>query len=196
MSPRQARELFPLLELGGVVGAAWIEGDGYVDPASLTSAYAAGASARRRHADSRRPRDGHSHAAPPRHDGRYRCGRDRRRMRDQRGWHVGRRNRGDGRHARAGRARSSISIWSRRKRTGFPPACHRCATPTATSTSSRKPARSLWAAGNRTRDRGARTGSRGTSARNCCSRISSASRRWPKLRRRGFRSSMKSASGR
>jgi sarcosine dehydrogenase len=43
MSPRQARELFPLLEPAGVVGAAWIEGDGYVDPASLTSAYAAGA---------------------------------------------------------------------------------------------------------------------------------------------------------
>ena len=33
---RQARDLFPLLEPAGVVGAAWIEGDGYVDPASLT----------------------------------------------------------------------------------------------------------------------------------------------------------------
>ena len=43
ISARQARELFPLLEPAGVVGAAWIEGDGYVDPASLTNAYAAGA---------------------------------------------------------------------------------------------------------------------------------------------------------
>jgi sarcosine dehydrogenase len=43
IGPREARELFPLLEAAGVVGAAWIEGDGYVDPASLTSAYAAGA---------------------------------------------------------------------------------------------------------------------------------------------------------
>lgn len=43
ISAAQARELFPLLEPAGVVGAAWIEGDGYVDPASLTSAYAAGA---------------------------------------------------------------------------------------------------------------------------------------------------------
>ena len=45
VSPRQARDLFPLLEPAGVVGAAWIEGDGYVDPASLTSAYATGARA-------------------------------------------------------------------------------------------------------------------------------------------------------
>src|SRR6185295_1102519 len=43
ISSRQARELFPLLEPSGVIGAAWIEGDGYVDPASLTNAYAAGA---------------------------------------------------------------------------------------------------------------------------------------------------------
>ena len=41
----QARELFPLLDTKGVEGAAWIEGDGYVDPASLTMAYAAGARA-------------------------------------------------------------------------------------------------------------------------------------------------------
>ena len=34
-----------MLEPAGVVGAAWIEGDGYVDPASLTNAYAAGARA-------------------------------------------------------------------------------------------------------------------------------------------------------
>jgi 4-methylaminobutanoate oxidase (formaldehyde-forming) len=43
VSAAQARELFPLLDARGVVGAAWIEGDGYVDPASLTNAYAAGA---------------------------------------------------------------------------------------------------------------------------------------------------------
>jgi len=45
VSARQARDLFPLLEPTGVVGAAWIDGDGYVDPTSLTSAYAAGARA-------------------------------------------------------------------------------------------------------------------------------------------------------
>jgi sarcosine dehydrogenase len=45
VSPREARDLFPLLETKGVVGAAWIEGDGYVDPTSLTNAYAVGARA-------------------------------------------------------------------------------------------------------------------------------------------------------
>ncbi len=45
VSPREARDLFPLLETAGVVGAAWIPGDGYVDPTSLTNAYAAGARA-------------------------------------------------------------------------------------------------------------------------------------------------------
>ena len=41
VSPTEARDLFPLLALTGVVGAAWIEGDGYADPASLTAATAA-----------------------------------------------------------------------------------------------------------------------------------------------------------
>jgi 4-methylaminobutanoate oxidase (formaldehyde-forming) len=45
VGPREARKLFPLIELDNVVGAAWIEGDGYVDPTSLTNAYAAGARA-------------------------------------------------------------------------------------------------------------------------------------------------------
>jgi len=45
ISAREAQQRFPLLETTGVVGAAWIAGDGYVDPASLTSAYAAGARA-------------------------------------------------------------------------------------------------------------------------------------------------------
>ncbi len=46
ISPDQARELFPLIETRGLVGAAWIASDGYVDPSSLTHAYAAGARAR------------------------------------------------------------------------------------------------------------------------------------------------------
>jgi 4-methylaminobutanoate oxidase (formaldehyde-forming) len=45
VTPREAQARFPLIALDGVVGAAWIEGDGYVDPASLTAAYAAGARA-------------------------------------------------------------------------------------------------------------------------------------------------------
>jgi len=45
VSAKEAHQLFPLLDVRGVEGAAWIEGDGYVDPASLTMAYAAGARA-------------------------------------------------------------------------------------------------------------------------------------------------------
>jgi 4-methylaminobutanoate oxidase (formaldehyde-forming) len=45
VTPNEARDLFPLIELTNVVGAAWIAGDGYVDPSSLTNAYAAGARA-------------------------------------------------------------------------------------------------------------------------------------------------------
>ena len=39
----EARDLFPIMETDGVVGAAFIPGDGYVDPASLTQALAKGA---------------------------------------------------------------------------------------------------------------------------------------------------------
>ncbi|HVE50384.1 MAG TPA: FAD-dependent oxidoreductase [Casimicrobiaceae bacterium] len=45
ISAREAQERFPLIDIDGVVGAAWVEGDGYVDPASLTHAYVAGARA-------------------------------------------------------------------------------------------------------------------------------------------------------
>ncbi len=45
ISPRQAQQLFPLMQTEGLVGAAWIGSDGYVDPTSLTNAYAAGARA-------------------------------------------------------------------------------------------------------------------------------------------------------
>jgi len=43
VSAAEARDLFPLLETDGVLGAAFIPGDGYVDPSSLTQALAKGA---------------------------------------------------------------------------------------------------------------------------------------------------------
>ncbi len=45
ISPAEAEALFPLLDARGVLGAAWIDSDGYVDPTSLTMAFAAGARA-------------------------------------------------------------------------------------------------------------------------------------------------------
>lgn len=43
LSPKEAQDLFPIMTLDGVEGATFIESDGYVDPASLCQALAAGA---------------------------------------------------------------------------------------------------------------------------------------------------------
>jgi glycine cleavage system aminomethyltransferase T/glycine/D-amino acid oxidase-like deaminating enzyme len=40
ISPAEAKERFPLLDLDGVVGAAYLESDGYLDPSQLTYALA------------------------------------------------------------------------------------------------------------------------------------------------------------
>jgi 4-methylaminobutanoate oxidase (formaldehyde-forming) len=45
VGPREAREIFPLLNLDGVYGATWTPSDGYVDPSQLTHSFAAGARA-------------------------------------------------------------------------------------------------------------------------------------------------------
>jgi glycine cleavage system aminomethyltransferase T/glycine/D-amino acid oxidase-like deaminating enzyme len=46
ISADQARELFPLMTTEGVLGAAWLPTDGWLDPSGLTLALAAGARAR------------------------------------------------------------------------------------------------------------------------------------------------------
>ncbi len=43
VSASEARQLFPFIDTEGVIGAAFIPSDGYVDPTSLTQAYAKGA---------------------------------------------------------------------------------------------------------------------------------------------------------
>ena len=45
LTPREAQAKFPLITLEGIVGAAWVPSDGYVDPSSLTQALAKGARA-------------------------------------------------------------------------------------------------------------------------------------------------------
>ena len=45
LSPREAFDRFPLIDLEGVHGAAFVPSDGYVDPYGLTQAYAKGARA-------------------------------------------------------------------------------------------------------------------------------------------------------
>ena len=45
IGPNEIKDRFPLVDLTGVRGATWIASDGYVDPYSLTMAYAKGARA-------------------------------------------------------------------------------------------------------------------------------------------------------
>ncbi|MCH7943535.1 MAG: FAD-binding oxidoreductase, partial [Proteobacteria bacterium] len=45
LSASEARDLFPLMSIEGVVGAAYIPSDGYIDPSSLTQSLARGARA-------------------------------------------------------------------------------------------------------------------------------------------------------
>ncbi len=46
LSPAEARDRFPFIDPAGIVGAAYIPSDGYVDPYALTQAYAKGARAK------------------------------------------------------------------------------------------------------------------------------------------------------
>ena len=43
ISAEEAKELFPLMSTEGVLGAAWLPTDGYLDPSQLTFALAEGA---------------------------------------------------------------------------------------------------------------------------------------------------------
>jgi 4-methylaminobutanoate oxidase (formaldehyde-forming) len=46
ITPKEAQELFPLMDIKGVVGAAYTPNDGSIDPTGLTNALAAGAKSR------------------------------------------------------------------------------------------------------------------------------------------------------
>ncbi|HEY9840870.1 MAG: FAD-dependent oxidoreductase [Candidatus Sericytochromatia bacterium] len=46
LSPKEALDLFPLMSIDGIVGAAFLPTDGYVDPSSVTQALAKGARSR------------------------------------------------------------------------------------------------------------------------------------------------------
>ena len=43
LTPQETQDLFPIMTLDGVEGAAFIDSDGYIDPASLCQAFATGA---------------------------------------------------------------------------------------------------------------------------------------------------------
>ena len=93
ISPAEAQELFPPMSTDGVLGAAYLPTDGYIDPSQLTFALAEGA--RRRGAEIDTAHAGHRdpRRARARHRRRDRPGRDRDRDRRQRGRHVRARDR-------------------------------------------------------------------------------------------------------
>ena len=134
ISAEEAQRLFPPMTADGVLGAAFLPTDGYVDPSQLTLALAEGA--RRGGAElltstrvteittTPRPGDGRRHR--PR--------RDRGGGRRQRGRDVRQGDRRTGRRHRADRRRWPTSTSSR-SRLGFRSTCRRCATLACSSTS-------------------------------------------------------------
>ena len=100
ISADEAQALFPPMSTDGVLGAAYLPTDGYIDPSQLTFALAEGARARRRRDLPAHARDRRSRVERrARHRRRHRQGRDRGRDRRQR--------RRDVREARSARSPAS-----------------------------------------------------------------------------------------
>ena len=187
VSPRQARELFPLIELGRRRRRRVDRGRRLRRSDEPHQRVRGGRAGGRRRARAGRARDGARQARAARDDGGHRPRRHRGRVRDQRRGHVGPRDRGDGRHARA-RLRGRAPVFRHRQdgaHPGRPAVAARSRRQFLRQARARERSRS--AAGRRTRRRGAPAASARISGPSCCSRISSASRRSPKPRRRGFR---------
>ena len=104
ISADEAQRLFPPMSTDGVLGAAYLPTDGYIDPSQLTFALAEGARRRGAEIYTQHARDRDRRRARPGHRRRDRQGIDRDRGRRQRGRHV---RRGD---RRARRRRTSRSI--------------------------------------------------------------------------------------
>ncbi len=175
VSAERAQEMFPPMTTDGVLGAAYLPTDGYIDPSQLTFALAEGA--RRRGAEIytntrvtaigvERGRvtgvetdKGSIETEIVINAGGMFARRDRR----------ARRSRGAGR-SRWRTSTSSRGRWTCRTTS------RRCATQAFSSTSAASPAGSSWAATSATRRRGRSTGSRPTSTGSSSPRTGSASR--------------------
>ena len=196
ISAEEAKELFPLMSTDGVLGAAWLPTDGYIDPSQLTYALADGARRGRLpdlHLDpgdrDRRPRrPGARRADRPR--------RDRGRGRRQRRRHVRGGDRPDGRRAGAGDPDvAPVPGHPAVPRARARGACRPCATPTCliyyredggglVDGRLRAPERAGVPA---RRDRRPRPRSRPTSTAACSRTTGTASRRSPRTRSGGCR---------
>ena len=100
ISADEAKEMFPLMSTEGVLGAAWLPTDGYLDPSQLTFALADGARQGGAPDLHQHPRHRDRGRRRPRAGGRDRQGPDRGRGRGQRRRHVRGRDRPHGRRAR------------------------------------------------------------------------------------------------
>ena len=100
ISADEAREMFPLMSTDGVLGAAWLPTDGYLDPAQLTHALADGARRGGCEIFTSTPRHRHRRRGRARARRANRARRHRGRGGRQRGRHVRRRDRPHGRRAR------------------------------------------------------------------------------------------------
>ena len=193
VSADEAQALFPPMSTDGVLAAAYIADDGYLDPSQLTFSLADAARRLGAQIEVRttvtgiETRDGRVVAVETDQ------GRDRVRGRRRRGGHVRAADRAAWsastcRSSRTGTSTSSPSRSSRRSSR-----CRRCATPTTSSTSAPRSADSSWAATSAGRRRGRSTASRTGSRRSCCRRTgtgcrscsrtrSAACRRWRRPR--------------
>ena len=174
VSAEEAQRLFPPMSTDGVLGAAYLPTDGYIDPSQLTFALAEGARRRGAEIATDTRVTGDRRRARPRHRRRDRPRRDRDRDRRQRGRDVRRRDRAARGRDRAGRADGARVPGHEAER---PAArrCRRCATRRCSSTSGPSRAGSSWAATSATRRRGGSTASRPTSTGGC------SSEDWPRF---------------
>ena len=120
ISPRRARELYPVIRIDDLAGAIWLPGDGRANPTDLTAALASGA--RDRGVTIRRAHPGHRH---PRCRGRSNRRPHRRRRRRGRGGGqlrrpVGQAGRRDVRGDRAAALRRALLRGHRAGRRGAP----------------------------------------------------------------------------
>ena len=140
ISADEAQELFPLMSTEGVLGAAWLPTDGYLDPSQLTFALA-----ERRPRGRRAPSHTSTRVTGIESEGgrvtrrAHRARRHRGRGRGDRRRHVRRRGRAAGGRAHPGpadvaRVHRHPAVPRARSRATR---CRRCATPTCSSTSAR-----------------------------------------------------------
>ena len=159
LTPAEAQDLWPLMTVDDVVGAAFLPTDGQASPSDIVQALAPGRAHAAASRSARASRvTGIARRGRPRHRGRDRPGLRRLRQGRLLRRPVVARGRPDGRRQRAAGQRPAPVPHHRARSRASPPACRRCATPTGSPTTRRRSAASSWAATSRTRSPGPSSG--------------------------------------